>query len=179
MVQQTIIGDNTGKQVALESDGSLPITVKGGTVVVDESTLATSAKQDAANVLLTQIAAQTPSNAIPYGATLVRIAADGAAGAAVSAIMPAVVGKKNYVLGYHVTVDTAATTGAMTAVLTDDTTGKGTEVMAGLSPVGTTRTQSASLPIMVNDVVNKTASIVCSAPGGATVIHATIWGYNL
>jgi hypothetical protein len=63
MVQQTIIGDNTGKQVALESDGSLPITVKGGTVVVDESTLATSAKQDAANVLLGQLAASTDT---PY-----------------------------------------------------------------------------------------------------------------
>ena len=128
---------------------------------------------------LEMIAAQTPSNAIPYGATLVRIAADGAAGAAVSAIMPAVVGKKNYVLGYHVTVDTAATTGAMTTVLTDDATPMGTEVMASLSPIGTTRTQSASLPIMANSAANKTASIVCSAPGGATVIHATIWGYNL
>jgi hypothetical protein len=129
--------------------------------------------------LLETIAAQTPANAIPYGATLVRIAADGAAGVAASAIMPAVVGKKNYVLGYLVTVDTAATTGAMTAVLTDDTTGKGTEVMAGSSPIGTTRTQSASLPIMVNSATGKTASIVCSAPGGATVIHVTIWGYNL
>jgi hypothetical protein len=129
--------------------------------------------------LLETIAAQTPANAIPYGATLVRVAADGAAGAAVSAIMPAVALKKNYVLGYHVSVDTAATTGAMTAVLTDDTTAKGTEVIAGSSAIGTTRTQYASLPIMVNASANKTASIVCSAPGGATVIHATIWGYAL
>ena len=165
--------------LATELFGTSEPDMSNITVQADIDTQGMEVKQDAANVLLTQIAAQTPSNAIPYGATLVRIAADGAAGAAVSAIMPAVVGKKNYVLGYHVTVDTAATTGAMTAVLTDDTTGKGTEVMAGLSPVGTTRTQSASLPIMVNDVVNKTASIVCSAPGGATVIHATIWGYNL
>jgi hypothetical protein len=129
--------------------------------------------------LLETIAAQTPANAIPYGATLVRVTADGGAGLAVSAIMPAVTAKKNYVLGYHVSVDTAATTSAMTAVLTDDTTAKGTEVIAAASAIGTTRTQYASLPIMVNAAANKTASIVCSAPGGATVIHATIWGYLL
>lgn len=129
--------------------------------------------------LLTTIAAQTPANAIPYGGTLVRVAANGSAGAAVTAAMPAVALKKNYVLGYSVVVDTAATTSATTAVLTDDSTGKGTEVMAAASPVGTTRTQSASMPIMVNSAVNKTASIVVSAPGGATVIHATIWGYVL
>lgn len=129
--------------------------------------------------LLETIAAQTPANAIPYGAVLVRITADGAAGAAVSAIMPAVTAKKNYVLGYHVAVDTAAVTNVMTAVLTDDTTAKGTEVIAGSSAIGTTKTQYASLPIMVNVAANKTASIVCSTPGGATVIHATIWGYVL
>ena len=129
--------------------------------------------------LLGIIAAQTPANAIPYGATLVRVAEDGAAGAAVTAAMPAVALKKNYVLGYHVSVDTAATTDAMTAILKDDTTTKGTEVIAATSAIGTTRTQSASMPILVNSVANKTASIVCSAPGGATVIHATIWGYVL
>jgi len=129
--------------------------------------------------LLETIAAQSPSNAVPYGATLVRVAADGAAGAAVTAAMPAVAAKKNYVLGYHVAVDTAVTTDAMTAVLKDDITAKGTEVIAAASAIGTTRTQSASLPILVNAAVNKTTSIVCSAPGGTTVIHATIWGYVL
>lgn len=127
--------------------------------------------------LLETIAAQTPANAIPYGATLVRVTADGAPGAAVTAAMPAVAAKKNYVLGYHVAIDTAATTDLMTAILKDDTTGKGTEVIAASSAIGTTRTQYASLPILVNSAVNKTASIVCSAPGGATVVHATIWGY--
>jgi hypothetical protein len=125
------------------------------------------------------IAAQTPANAIPYGATLVRVTADSVAGGAVSAIMPAVALKKNYVLGYHVSVDVAATTDIMTAILTDDVTAKGTEVFAASSAIGTTRTQYASMPILVCAAVNKTASLVCSAPGGATVIHATIWGYVL
>ena len=129
--------------------------------------------------LLGIIAAQTPANAIPYGATLVRVTTDGAPGAAVTAAMPAVTAKKNYVLGYHVAVDTAATTDDMTAILKDDTTAKGTEVIAAASAIGTTRTQYASLPILVNAAAAKTASIVCSAPGGATVIHATIWGYVL
>jgi hypothetical protein len=129
--------------------------------------------------LLETIAAASPSQSIPYGGTLVRVTADGGAGLAVSAIMPAVSAKKNYVLGYLVTVDTAATTNAVTAVLTDDTTAKGTEVIAASSDIGTTRTQYASIPIMVNAAAAKTASIVCSAPGGATVIHATIWGYVL
>lgn len=119
----------------------------------------------------------TGGSPIPDGATIVRVTTNGAAGAAATAAMPAVSGKKNCVLGYHVSVDTAAVTNAMTAVLTDDTTGMGTEVIAASSAIGTTRTQYASLPILVNSAANKTASIVCSAPGGATVIHATIWGY--
>jgi hypothetical protein len=129
--------------------------------------------------LLEIIAAQTPSNAIPYGATLVRVTADGAPGAAVTASMPAVTGKKNHVLGYHVSVDAADVTDLTTAILKDDTTAKGTEVIAAASAIGTTKTQYASLPILVNAAANKTASIVCSAPGGATVLHATIWGYVL
>ena len=129
--------------------------------------------------LLEVIAVASPSQSIPYGATLVRVTANGAAGGAVSAIMPAVPLKKNYVLGYLVVVDTAATTSAVTAVLTDDATPMGTEVMAGSSPIGTTREKYSSIPLMANSAVNKTASIVCSAPGGATVIHATIWGYSL
>ena len=140
---------------------------------------AISTQLDIADSFLATIASQTPANAIPFGATLVRVSANGAAGAAVSAVMPAVVGKKNYVMGYLVSVDVAPLTNITTAVLTDDVTGNGTEVMAVAAPVGTTRMQSASLPIMLNTAANKTASIVCSAPGGTTVLHATIWGYSL
>jgi hypothetical protein len=120
------------------------------------------------------------SSQYPVGATPVCVSADGAAGAAVSAVMPAGTAlQKNYVLGYAVVVGTAATTNALTVSLKNDTAVVGIiDEAVAASPVGSKMNLSSSMPILVS-TANKATSILVSAPGGTTVVHAMIWGYLL
>jgi hypothetical protein len=87
--------------------------------------------------------------------------------------------QKNYILGYAVVVCAAAITNAVTVSLKNDTTVVGIiDESVATSPVGSKMNLSSSMPILVS-TANKAASILVSAPGGATVIHAMIWGYLL
>jgi hypothetical protein len=116
---------------------------------------------------------------LPYGATFVRVAADGAAGVAVTASMPAVSGKTNHVLGWYTNVDVAATGAIVTAILKDNTTAMGTKVINTGAAVGTeVGATPSSAPVAICSLGNA-ANLVVSAPSGSTVMHACIWGYYI
>lgn len=115
---------------------------------------------------------------IPDGATYFIGKGTSGANAELTVTVAAVAAKQHHVLGYLVTVITAAAGADVAITLKDGATAKLIDYIGNAAPRGTRAGVASGLPIL-QGTANTAINLIVAAAGAAAVTEAVVWGYTV